>query len=52
MPKDIFSQKLLVGISIDTFAGENSYWRRNPLFIPLELLLSTPWPSRQAQAVI
>jgi hypothetical protein len=49
----MLSQKLLLDVGIDTFVGKNHYIGGvNLPLIPLALLLSAPWPSRQLLAVI
>jgi hypothetical protein len=48
----MLSQKLLVDVGVDTFAGKNAIGGVNSPLIPLESLLSASWPSHLVQAVI
>jgi hypothetical protein len=49
----MLSQKLLLDVGVDTFAGENRYIGGvNLLLIPLALLLSAPWTSSQVLDVV
>jgi hypothetical protein len=48
----MLSEKLLIGIGVDTLPAKTAIGGVNPLLCPLASLLSAPWPSRQVQAVI
>jgi hypothetical protein len=48
----ILSEKLLIGVSVDTFMAKMAFGGMNLLPSPLTFLFSTPWPSRLVQAII
>jgi hypothetical protein len=48
----MLSPKLLIDVSIDTFAAKTAIGGVNPPPSLIALLLSVPWLPRQAQAVI
>jgi hypothetical protein len=48
----MLSQKLLVDVSVYTFAGKTAIGGVNLPLSLLALLLSAPWPSDQVQEVI
>jgi hypothetical protein len=48
----MLSEKLLIGIGVDTFAAKMAYGGVNSPLSLLVMLLSAPLPSHQVQAVI